>query len=241
MTSSSQPIPLHPAPQRAGRALIGAAVGAVAPFMLSLLVGLVFGGRVYASPFASDDTLHGYFAGHHTLVQVVAFLQFGSAIGLGVLSCLLWSRLRELAPDAAAARHAVAVGGGVAASFLALNALIQWVLSHSEVNAQPALVKALSYLFWTLGGAAHTAWLGLLVGGASLVALRLRLLPHWLAIAGLVVTGLAELSLLTLLTTRVVAFIPLGRFPALLWLVVASVLLSRRTSRRPRSAGLLAA
>jgi hypothetical protein len=240
MTSSLQPIPLRPPPP-AGSALIYAAVGAVAPFMLSLLVGLVVAGRVYASPFASADTLHGYFAEHHTMVQVVAFLQFGSAIGLAVLSCLLWSKLGELAPAATGARAAVAVGGGVAASFLALNALIQWVLSHPEVNAQPPLVKALSYLLWTLGGAGHTAWLGLLLAGASLVGLRLRLLPRWLAVAGLVVTGLAELSLLALITTRAVMFIPLGRFPALLWLVVASVLLSRRASRRQRSEDLLAA
>src|SRR5215475_185405 len=223
MTSTPQPVPFHPAPRR-GRALVAAAAGTVALFMLSLLIGLLVAGRVYALPFSSSDTLHGYFAGHHTMVQVVAFLQFGSAIGLGVLSGLLWSRLRVLAPDAAGASTAVVVGGGVAASFLALNALIQWVLSHSEVNAEPALVKALTYLLWILGGAGHVAWLGLLLAGVSLVALRL--LPRWLGVTGLVLAGLAELSLLALLTTGAVAFIPLGRFPSLLWLAAVSVLLS---------------
>ena len=241
MTSAPQPIPLRPAPPRAGRALVYAAVGTVAPFMLSLLVGLLVAGRLYASPFAPAGTLHGYFAGHHTMVQVVAFLQFGSAVGLGVLTGLLWSRLRELAPGGIIAPAAVAVGGGVAASFLALNALVQWVLSHPEVNAQPALVKALGYLFWTLGGTGHTAWLAVLLAGVGLAALRLRLLPRWLAVAGLVLAGVGGLSLLTLVSTKVVALIPAGRFPALLWLVVVSVLLSRQPGRRPPPAGRLAA
>jgi hypothetical protein len=235
MTTTSHVSTVRTARQPAGLGLVGSAIGTVAPFLLSLIVGLVSARRGYASPFAADDTLHRYFAEHHTMVQFVAFLQFGSAVGLAVFTCLLWSRLRELAPDASAATAAVAIGGGVASSFLALNALVQWVLTDAEVVAQPALTRALSYLFWTLGGPAHVVWLGLMLAGASLAALGHRLLPRWLGLAGLVVAGLAGLSLLTLLTTGAVAFIPLGRFPALVWFVAASVLISSQAGRRPQS------
>jgi hypothetical protein len=130
MTTVSQASTVRPARERAGLSLLGPAVATVASFMLSLLVGLVFAGRVYSSPFSADDTLHGYFAGHHTMVQFVAFLQFGSAVALAVLTCVLWARLRELAPTVQGATYAAAAGGIVAASFLALSALVQWVLSH---------------------------------------------------------------------------------------------------------------
>jgi hypothetical protein len=224
--------------ERAGLGLVAWAIGTVASFMLSLLAGLLFAGRVYLSPFAADSALQRYFAEHHTAVQVVAFLQFSSALALAVLTCLLSARLREAAPGQTGATTAVALGGGVAAAFLALNALVQWVLTHPEVAGQPALVRALSFLFWTLGGTGGVAWLGLLLAGASLVALRARLLPRWLGLAGLAVAGISVLSLLTLLTTDVVALIPLGRFPALVWLVAASVLLSRRAGRQGQAGQL---
>jgi hypothetical protein len=220
----------RPRQESAGPALISSAVATIAPFMLSLLVGLVAAGKVYSSPFASDATLRTYFVDHHTAIAVVAFLQLVSAVGLGLFTCVLWARLRALAAGGPAV-YAVAVGGAVAAALLAVNAVIQWVLSHTEVALQQPLVRALNYLFWTLGGPAHTAWLGLLVGGASIAALRFDLLPRWLGIAGLVVAALGELSLLTLLTQSVVAFIPLGRFPAFAWMVTASVLLSRTRAR----------
>ncbi len=224
-TIAAQPVAIHPVRPRGGTALVASAIATIAPFGLSLLVGLAFAGRVYSSPFSADGTLHDYFAGHQAMVQTIAFLQFGSAVGLAVFTCVLWSRLRQLASAGSAASYVAAAGGLVAAAFLALNALVQWVLTRGEVVAQPALVKALNYFFWILGGPAHTAWLGLLLGGVSLIALRRRLLPRWFSLAGLVVTGLAELSLLAILTKQVVAFIPLGRFPALVWLVAASFLL----------------
>jgi hypothetical protein len=232
MTTLSRAFTVQRPRERAGLGLVACAIGTVASFMLSLLVGLLFAGRVYLSPSAADSVLQRYVVENHMTVQVVAFLQFGSALALAALTCLLSSRLREVAPGQAGATTAVALGGGVAAAFLALNALVQWVLSHTQVAAQPALLRALSYLFWMLGGAGHTAWLGLLVAGASLVALRQRLLPRWLGRAGLVVAGISALSLLTMLTTDVVALIPLGRFPALVWLVATSVLVSGRAGRR---------
>jgi|SRR5215470_8983122 len=236
MTTMSPAFAVQGRRERAGLGLVASAIGTVALFMLSLLVGVLFAGRVYVSPFAASGTLQRYYIEHHTTIQAVAFLQFGSALALAALTCLLFARLRELAPRATGATGAVAVGGGVAAAFLALNALVQWVLSHTEVVVrQPALVRALSYLFWMLGGAGHTAWLGVLLAGASLVTLRGRLLPRWLSLAGLVVAGIAVLSLLTMLTTGLVALIPLGRFPGLVWLVAASLLISGRAGRRAQA------
>jgi hypothetical protein len=80
--------------------------------------------------------------------------------------------------------------------------------------------------------------LGLLVAGMAVPALIARLLPRWLAWAGLAVAAVAELSALSLLTPALDVTLPAGRFGGLLWIVAASVLLprSRRDLRGPSTA-----
>jgi hypothetical protein len=74
--------------------------------------------------------------------------------------------------------------------------------------------------------------LGLLVAGVAVPALIIGLLPRPLAWAGLAIAIAAELSSLALLTPDLAILVPIGRFPALIWLVVAGVLLPRRRSAR---------
>jgi hypothetical protein len=72
--------------------------------------------------------------------------------------------------------------------------------------------------------------LGLLVAGVAVTAGLTRRLPRWLMIFGLIVAAIAELSSLSLLLPAAAYLLPLARFPALVWIVCAGVLLPRRKS-----------
>lgn len=197
-------------------------------FLASLVVGLVFAGAVYTSPFTDDAGIAEFYAGHPTLVSWVGFLQFGTGLALAACTATLVTRLRALAPGLAAAIAVAAAGGLLAAAFLALNGLVQWVMSHPEVTGEPAVRRAMHYLYFGLGGFAHVAAAALLVGAVSLVARRARLLPAWVSASGLVIAGISAASSLTFLTEAATTLIPVGRFAALSWLVVVGFLLPRR-------------
>ncbi|MCT2585841.1 DUF4386 family protein [Actinophytocola gossypii] len=201
-------------------------------FVVSLLAGLVFAGAVYTNPFGDDAGIAAFYAGHPTLVSWVGFLQFGTGLALAVLTATLVVRLRSLAPGLPAHTAVAAAGGLVAAAFLALNGLVQWVLAHPGVTEEPAVRRAMHYLYFGLGGFAHVAAGALLVGAVSLVARRAALLPGWLSAAGLVIAGLSLASSLTFVTEPATTLIPVGRFAALLWLVAVGFLLPARARER---------
>jgi hypothetical protein len=126
-----------------------------------------------------------------------------------------------------------AIGGILAALFMALNALVQWPLSYASVSSSASVRRALEFLYFGLGGFAHVASLGLLVGGVSLVALGLRLVPRWFAIAGLVLAAVSILSTLTFVVEGAAPLLPLGRFLTFIWMIAVSVLF--RATGRPRN------
>jgi len=92
-------------------------------------------------------------------------------------------------------------------------------------------VRAISTLSFLLGGPGHVVPLGLLLAGIAVPSLIIRLLPRPVAWAGLVIAVACELTALALLSPALAVLLPIGRFPALIWLVVAGVLLPRRRSR----------
>lgn len=216
--------------RRTGSSLTTSALAAVVLFVASLLVGLVFGGRAYASPFVDDGDIQAFFAGHATMLGFMAFFQFAASIALAVFTATLWARLRVLAPESATATNVAAIGGIVGAAFLALNALVLWVLTHASVIARPEVRRGLHYLFFGLGGFAHVAGVGLLVAGASFAALRAGLLPRWFVAASLVSAAVSGLSTLTFLSEAATTLIPVGRFTTLVWTVAIALYLRRERS-----------
>lgn len=198
-------------------------------FVASLLAGLVWAGAVYTSPFTDDADIAAFYAEHTTLVSWVGFLQFGTGLALAACVATLVTRLRRLAPGLPGPIGIASAGGQAAAVFLALNGLVQWVMAHPDVTAEPAVRRALHHLYFGLGGFAHVAAAALLVGAASLVALRARLLPAWLSATGMVIAGVSVAASLTFVTETATTLIPIGRFAALLWLVAAGFLVPRRT------------
>jgi hypothetical protein len=77
----------------------------------------------------------------------------------------------------------------------------------------------------------HVVFLGLLVAGIAVPGWLVGLLPRPLALGGLAIAAVAELSTLSLLWQPMSFLLPLGRFPALLWLIAAGILLPHK---RPR-------
>lgn len=221
-----------PATARPGRRpLVASALVSAGLFAASLVIALVFAGSVYSSPFIDDATIQRFYTDHGTLVRFVALSQFAAAVALAVFAAGLWARLRQLVPGAVTLTATAVVGGVAAALFLALNAVVQWAISHPMVIASQPVRRALHYLYFGLGGFAHVAAIGLFVGAVSLVARRARLLPGWFTALSLVFAAVALASTLTFVTESTTLLIPLGRFPALIW-QVALVFLLPRTVRR---------
>ncbi|HEV7651176.1 MAG TPA: hypothetical protein VGP26_23755 [Actinophytocola sp.] len=217
----------RPADQDAGSGLVTPAILSAGFFAVSLVIGVVFGGSVYSSPFADDGKIQAFYTDHGTLVQFVAFFQFAAALTLGVFVAALWARLRALAPGYATLTYTAVIGGGMAATFLALNSVVQWSMSHPAVIESAPVRRGLHYLFFGLGGFAHVAAIGVFVGAVSLVALRARLLPGWFTAASLLFAGLGVLSTFTFVTESTTLLIPLGRFPTLIWQVAIAFMLPK--------------
>lgn len=187
-------------------------------------------GGTIPSPFGDPSAITAYFAGQSSAVLVSAVLQFAAAVPLAIYAAVASSRLRHLGVTAPGATIAL-VGGIVAAVGMTIAGLLTWVLAQPGVgSAGGTLVLALHDLTFATGGVGTVVFLGLLVAGIAVPALMTGLLPRWLAIAGLVIAAIAVLSTLSLAWSGLAILLPIGRFPGMIWLIVAGHLLPR--SRR---------
>ncbi|KJE25218.1 hypothetical protein FF36_00351 [Frankia torreyi] len=219
----------------------GPPLGILAVVFTALLVaGLAVstamaGGDIFPSPFSSSPTILAYFHDHRDPVRVSAFLQFAASVPLAIYAATVSARLRTLGVRVPGPTIALA-GGVVAATMLALCGLVSWVLARPDVLDEPAVVRALHDLAFVTGGTGHVVFLGLLVAGVAVPGLLAGLLPRPLAVAGLVVATIAELSTITLLVSDAAVLLPLARFTALAWLVATGFLLPRTRATRANRA-----
>lgn len=202
-------------------------------FLAGLVTTGVLAGRTFPSPFGEDIAIRAYFAGAQDAVRVGAVLQFGSAVPLAIFAAAVHARLHQLGIRVAGATIALA-GGLLASGFAMFSALLQWTLSRPAATSQPAMVRALHDLAFLTGGPAHVVTFGLLLAGIAVPALIVGLLPRWLAIAGLVLAGTAELCTLVLLIPGFGVLLPLARFGGMAWLIGAGAALP--VTRRPGAA-----
>jgi hypothetical protein len=226
MTATAQPTTTATSAAPARPGLLVPAVVTVVLFVAGVVATAAFGDGLYASPFADQPSdIAQRYADHAGLIKVVGLLEFASALALVVFTSAAWTRLR----NAGTVADLAAIGGVLAALFMALNALVQWPLSYSSVSGTPGIRHGLELLYFGLGGFAHVAALGLLVGGVTLAAARV--LPRWFVIAGLVLAAVCVLSTLTFVVEGAAVLLPLGRFVTLVWLIAVSVLIRRRPAR----------
>jgi hypothetical protein len=194
----------------------------------AICIGLLFGGLAIGValgglmplPYGPVAAVQQYVRAEPVAVQVIAVAVFASSVPLAVYAATASGRLRQLGVAAPAATIAL-TGGVLAAGALGLTGLVAWTLSRPELSADTALVRALYYLVFLVGGAGHIVALGLLVAGMALPSLSLGLLPRPLAWAGLAIAGLSELTTLVLFWPVLGPILPVARVSALAWLLVA--------------------
>lgn len=217
-----------PPPHHVGPPLLPLALIVCGLFAASLIVGAA-GGGPFPSPYDPAHDVLAFFAGHSTTVRVAATLQFASAVPLAILAASLSSRVRFLGFARVPGVLIASTGGILASGLLMLSALVQWVLSQPGVRDDPGVVRALADLTFATGGPGHVVFLGLLVAGLAVPAAIGRLLPRPLALAGVALALVAELSTLALPFHGAAFLLPIARFGGLIWLVLAAALLPTTT------------
>jgi hypothetical protein len=193
-----------------------------------LTIGVVLGGLM-PLPYGPAAAVQVYVRAQPVAVQVIAIAVFGSSVPLAIYAATASARLRQLGVTAPGATIAL-TGGTLAAGALGLTGLLGWTLSRPEISADTALVRAVYYLVFLVGGPGHIVALGLLVAGMAVPSLVLGLTPRTVAWIGLVIAVLAELTTLVLVWPELGVILPIARVSALVWLVVAGALLPLRRS-----------
>lgn len=191
--------------------------------------GAMSGGDALTSPYAND--LVGRVAHHHDAFRVLAFFQFGAAVPLGILAATLYARQLRLGIRVPGPVISL-VGGVVAVMSLFVAAFTTFVESRPEVTGDAALVHALAFLAFVAGGPGYAVGIGLLVAGVAVPMAILGLAPRPLALLGLVLAVVAELSWFGLLGQPMQYLVPVARFGGGLWLVAAGFLLPLSRPRR---------
>jgi hypothetical protein len=220
----------------------GPSLGALGVVFVSLfaaslaLTGVMTGGAHFPTPYEPVAMAQDYFSRYANAIRIAAFLQFGAAIPLGIFTATVTSRLKFLGMRAVGAD--IALFGGFAASiFLALSALTGWALTHPGMATEAGALRVLQLLGFATGGPGHVAPLGLLLAGVSVPSAFAKLIPRWLVWLGLIVALICELSALSLVFPMAGILLPLGRFPAFIWLIGAGFAMPRSRGRRETEAG----
>ena len=192
-------------------------------------------GGHFVTPFAPAEQLRAFLALSPTAVRVSNFFLFGSAIPFGIFAVTTVSRLRFMGVRAAGTNIAL-LGGLIATIALILSGSVGWILSVPEVLASAAIVKAVNFLNFLLGGVVFAVGFGLLAAGVSVTCYFMRLLPRWLVVFGMLLALSGELSSLSLVAYPANFFIPITRYLGFIWMFSVSIALTRdRKGSQPTS------
>jgi hypothetical protein len=231
--TTAPPLRTEPSrPRHVGPPLVPLAVIATTLFVASLVVEAA-GGGTFPSPYDSTSDVLAFFAQHRDTVRVAATLQFASAVPLAILAAALVSRLQFLGFGRVPGTLIAASGGILASGLLLLSAMVQWVLSRPEVATDRLAVRPLADLAFVTGGPGHVVFFGLLIAGLAVPSAIGRLLPRGLALAGVALALIAELSTLSLISEPAALLLPVARFGGLAWLIAAAALLPARRMSDP--------
>ncbi|NML21624.1 hypothetical protein HHL16_12105 [Pseudoflavitalea sp. G-6-1-2] len=203
------------------------AVVYVALFALSLIAYFAMSnGTGYPIVFGSPEENQRIFLQYGDALRINAFLQFGSAIPLGLFTATVCNRLDFL--DIKVAGISIAFFGGMAASlFMALNGLSTWVLTQPGVADNKDILHAFQLFGFATGGVAHIAGLGLLMAGIAVPCLLLRLTPRWVAWLGLLLAVVSELSVLSFIFFPFSYLLPVARFGSFIWMICTGFTLTK--------------
>jgi hypothetical protein len=208
-----------------GPPLVLLAIATTALFLASVPLGFLLAGEVPPSPFASSGRVVEYYSEAGAAVNMMALLQFGSAMPFIAFAATTWTRMRSLGVQAAG--PGIAFGGAiVSGSCLVVSALTRWTLA--DPPAEPGVVNALHDLSFIFGGPGTVVPFALLLAGIAIPAGFGRLLSRLVVVTGLVLAGIAVLSSLTLVVEGAsYVLLPVARFGGLAWLIVVGAQLPK--------------
>jgi hypothetical protein len=186
-----------------------------------------FNGKpVFPAPHEPLSVIMTYFQVRSSAVLLCAALHFGAAVPLGIFTATAVSRLRFLGVRAAGVDIAQ-FGGFLTAFMMMVSSSDLWAMTYSGIAQDGAVIEALYRLDFAFGGLGFSVPFGLLLAGISVTAGFSRLLPKWLAVTGVVIAVVGELSWLDILIPEALPLIPLTRFPGFVWLIAAGFWLPR--------------
>jgi hypothetical protein len=186
-------------------------------FFAGLMPVTAFGGMPYfPGPTASVNEMVAFYSQRQAGTLLCAFLQFGSAVPLGVFTMSMVARLKFLGVRAPGADMAL-FGGLATAMGLVISSCVLWAMTYPGIPQDANLLEPLYRVSFGLGGPGYTVFFGLLAAGISVTAGLYKLLPKWIVILGLVVAVAGELSWFEILSVRLLPLIPLTRFPGFVW------------------------
>ena len=231
MSSNTQAVPVgrrHQSPPLGILAIVFMVL-----FCAGILPVTVFGGKPnFPGPWESAQTIAAFFQARPSAVLLCAFLQFGSAVPLGIFTASAVSRLKFLGVQAAGAD--IALFGGFATAILMMaNGCVLWTLANPGVTHDAAITQAFYYLGFGLGGPGYSVSFGLLMAGISVPVFFRKLVPRWIPILGLVLALVGELSWLNIEFPQAVPLIPLTRFPGFIWMIAMGIALPSTRTRQP--------
>ncbi|MGN6125846.1 MAG: hypothetical protein ACTHON_04730 [Humibacter sp.] len=194
--------------------------------LAGIAISAAIAGGTLPSPLGTTSEVAAYYAHNPVAATLGGFFTFGASVPLGIYAATTYARMLRLGVRVPG--PAIGYYGGIAASvFLGTSGLVTWVLGQSITGVSPALVHTFAYLAYALGGVGFVGGIGLLIAGAAVPSLILRLTPRWFAWAGLVIAAISELSFFALIWPPASILLPIGRFAGLLWLVVAGFMMPR--------------
>ena len=181
-------------------------------------------------PWEPASVIVHFFQTQEPRVILCLTLQLGAWICFAIFAATVISRLHFLGARAAGTYIALFGGFLVVADAFA-GTMAMWALLRPGVNQDGALVLALNFFSYGLGGPGFSIPMGLFMAGVSVPAAFLKLLPRWVIIMGLILAFAGELSFLHLAVfPRLLFLIPLVRFPGFIWAIAVGFLLPK--SRR---------
>jgi hypothetical protein len=223
-----------------GRPVPGAVTGLLSAFgflglfVLGILLNSVFATGVYPMPTVPAEETVAYRLANGDVMRISGVVNVFAGVAAIWFGAWLAAVVDRKAPGGQAAWLTFA-GGAVSGAFLILSGAMQWVVQRPDVLEDELLTHSFNSLIFVIGGVGVVLGYAGLVGVSSLVLVRSGLISKWLAWVGVISGVLSLVAAFGLVPegTGLVYLIPLGRFPALLWIAVATVSVIRRRRLTP--------
>jgi hypothetical protein len=192
----------------------------------------------FPAPDASLARINAYFSDHRAAALGLSVSHSLSALALLAFVAYLRGVLGRIERGEQRLATLAANGGLLAAGFLLLSALLYWTLTRAEVAGESGAAHAVLYLSYLAGGQAPALAFAALIGAASLLTLRARVLPTWIGRLGLLAAALGFASVVSLLwdPTFYLLLEPAGAL-SFLWLFAASIAFARDARAQQRTGG----